>query len=252
MTTGTPRVGESARTPTAGTPERDAVRQMFDRIAPRYDLLNRVLSARQDVRWRRRCVDALGLPAGSRVLDLCTGTGDLLLEWLGRDPRNRGEGVDLAGGMLGVGRRKLGRAIGSGRGGLAQGDSMRLPFVGECFDGAMVAFGIRNVADPGEALSEVARVLRPGCPLVILEFGVPRGVLGRAYRLYFSRVLPRIGGWVSGDAGAYTYLPQSVGRWLSPEGLARLMEESGFRRVTRHRLSLGIAWLHRGTTGDSQ
>jgi demethylmenaquinone methyltransferase/2-methoxy-6-polyprenyl-1,4-benzoquinol methylase len=186
---------------------------MFDRIAPRYDLLNRLLSAGTDVRWRRVCVDALQLPPGGRVLDFCTGTADLLIEALGRDGSRRGTGVDLA---------------------------------PASFDAAMVAFGIRNVGEPLLALREVHRVLRPEGRLAVLEFGVPQGLLGPLYRFYFGRLLPLIGGLISGDRAAYAYLPASVARFPDPPAFAELMERAGFREVRWQRLSAGIAYLHLG------
>jgi demethylmenaquinone methyltransferase/2-methoxy-6-polyprenyl-1,4-benzoquinol methylase len=232
--------------PTPGAPERAAVRSMFDRIAPRYDLLNRVLSAGTDVRWRRAAVDFLDLPGGARVLDLCTGTADLLLEAVRRDPARRGLGIDLSREMLVRGARKLERRGAAGRATLAQADAERLPLRPACFDGALIAFGIRNVADPQRALGELARVLRPGGRLVVLEFSMPGGAFGALYRWYFRHVLPRLGGLVSGDPGAYSYLPDSVGRFPSPEAFASLMERAGFRDVRFEPLTLGIAHLHRG------
>jgi demethylmenaquinone methyltransferase/2-methoxy-6-polyprenyl-1,4-benzoquinol methylase len=213
---------------------------MFDRIAPRYDLLNRLLSGGTDVRWRRRAVDLLDLRAPSRVLDLCTGTADLLVEALGRDPRHSGLGVDLSHGMLVRGAAKLRRAGLADRAALVGGDGERLPVREGSFDGALVAFGIRNVGDPARAVREVVRVLRPGGRFVVLEFSMPRGVLGAAYRLYFRSVLPRLGGLVSGDGSAYAYLPASVERFPAPREFGALLE------VTWRLLTGGIACLHRG------
>jgi demethylmenaquinone methyltransferase/2-methoxy-6-polyprenyl-1,4-benzoquinol methylase len=232
-------------TPTPGAPEKAAVRSMFDRIAPRYDLLNRVLSGGTDVRWRRRAVALLDLPPGGRVLDLCTGTADLLLEALRSGGAGGGLGVDLSHQMLVRGRRKL-VAAGAGQARLAGGDAERLPVRGEAFDGALVAFGIRNVGDPLAALREVHRALRPGGRFVVLEFQTPRGAIGAAYQLYFRHVLPRIGGLVSGDGSAYAYLPASVARFPDPEAFAALLRDAGFVDVRHERLTLGIAWLHRG------
>jgi demethylmenaquinone methyltransferase/2-methoxy-6-polyprenyl-1,4-benzoquinol methylase len=235
-----------APVPTPGSPEKQAVRAMFDRIAPRYDLLNRVLSAGTDVRWRRRAVDWLELSAPARVLDLCTGTADLLLEVLGRDRRHSGVGVDLSREMLSRGAGKIARAGAARRGFVAAGDAEILPVAEGAFDGALVAFGIRNVGDVPRAIREVHRALRPGARFVILEFSVPPGVFGRLYRLYFTKVLPRLGGLVSGDRSAYTYLPASVDRFPSPASLAVLMEEAGFTSVRWQLLTGGIACLHRG------
>ena len=233
-------------TPTPGAPEKAAVRAMFDRIAPRYDLLNRLLSGGTDVRWRRRAVDLLDLRGPSRILDLCTGTADLLIEALGRDPRHSGLGVDLSHGMLVRGTAKLRRGGHAGRAGLVGGDGERLPVREGSFDGALVAFGIRNVGDPARAVREVVRALRPGGRFVVLEFSMPRGVLGAAYRLYFRAVLPRLGGLLSGDGSAYSYLPESVERFPSPPDFASLLEEAGLRAVSWRLLTGGIACLHRG------
>ena len=230
--------------PTPGAPEKAAVRSMFDRIAPRYDLLNRVLSAGIDVRWRRRCIDAVA--GASRVLDLCSGTGDLLVEFLARDPARTGVGVDLSTEMLVRGAAKLRRHGMSGRGRMAAGDAERLPVRAGSFDAATVAFGIRNVGDPAAALREMHRALRAGGRAAILEFSMPGGTLGGAYRLYFTQVLPRIGGLVSGDAGAYSYLPASVGRFPAPAEFAAAMTSAGFDRVRFTALTAGIAHLYTG------
>jgi demethylmenaquinone methyltransferase / 2-methoxy-6-polyprenyl-1,4-benzoquinol methylase len=232
-------------TPTPGAPEKAAVRSMFDRIAPRYDLLNRVLSGGTDVRWRKRAVAFLGLPDGGRVLDLCSGTADLLLEALRSGRAGSGMGVDLSHQMLVRGRRKV-DAAGAQRTFLAGGDAERLPVRPESFDGALVAFGIRNVGDPLAALREVYRALKPGGRFVVLEFQSPRGLVGAAYQLYFRHVLPRVGGLVSGDGSAYAYLPASVERFPDPDSFAALMRQAGFVDVRHERLTLGIAWLHRG------
>ena len=222
---------------------------MFDRIAPRYDLLNHLLSAGIDRSWRRACVDFLELRGPARLLDLCTGTADLLIEALGRDAGHHGVGLDLSGEMLRRAAGKLERRGLHARAGLAAADAQRLPVAAGRFDAALVAFGIRNVGDPVAALAELRRVLRPGGRLVVLEFANPPGLLGALYRLYFARVLPRIGRMVSGDGGAYSYLPASVARFPEPEGFAALLEQAGFRAVARRRLALGIAWLYRGEAG---
>jgi demethylmenaquinone methyltransferase/2-methoxy-6-polyprenyl-1,4-benzoquinol methylase len=218
---------------------------MFDRIAPRYDLLNHLLSAGIDIRWRRAAVDFLDLRMPGRVLDVCTGTADLLIEALGRDAARRGAGVDLSGEMLVRGQRKLLARGMRERGVLAAGDAERLPLRGEVFDGVLVAFGIRNVGDPASALREMARVLRPAGRAVVLEFSMPRGIMGRLYRFYFRSVLPRIGGLLS-EKSAYSYLPASVERFATPEAFTALMEQSGFVDVRLRRLTGGIAHLYRG------
>jgi len=233
-------------TPTAGSPEKAAVRSMFDRIAPRYDLLNRVLSAGIDVRWRRAATNALGGVGDALLLDLCTGTADLLIEALGRDLRSRGLGLDLSQEMLSRGAAKLRRRGFSARAALVAGDGERLPLRDARFEGALVSFGIRNIGDPVRALAEIHRVLAPGGRFVILEFSMPKGALGSLYRFYFSRVLPRIGCLVSGDASAYSYLPASVERFQAPAELGRLMEAAGFAEVSWRPLTGGVAHLHVG------
>jgi demethylmenaquinone methyltransferase/2-methoxy-6-polyprenyl-1,4-benzoquinol methylase len=238
--------GMNLAAPTPGAPERAAVRSMFDRIAPRYDLLNRVLSAGTDVRWRRLAVDFVELEPPLLVLDLCTGTADLLLEAVARHPRSCGLGVDLALGMLVRGARKLEARGLARRAWLVGGDGERLPVREGGYDAALVGFGIRNVYDPGRALAELQRALRPGGRLVVLEFAMPRGVLGRVYRAYFTALLPRIGGLVSGDRSAYSYLPASVASFPRPEEFAALMSRAGFVDLRHRALTFGIASLFRG------
>ena len=172
----------SAVTPTPGAPEKAAIRSMFDRIAPRYDFLNRLLSGGTDILWRRRAVDFLEVPPPARILDLCTGTADLLIEALGRDPRQSGLGIDVSHGMLVRGAAKLARGGYASRAAVAGGDGERLPVGDGLFDGALVAFGIRNVGDPLAAMREVLRALRPGGRFVVLEFSMPGGAFGVAYR----------------------------------------------------------------------
>jgi len=231
--------------PTPGAPEKAAVRSMFDRIAPRYDLLNRLLSGGIDVRWRRACVDLLDLTGPATVLDLCTGTADLLIEALSRDVRLAGVGVDLSSEMLVRGNAKLRRRDLATRGALASGDAERLPLTNGRFDGALVSFGIRNVGNPEAAFREIARVLRPGGRFVVLEFSMPAGALGQVYRFYFRHVLPWLGGLVSGDRGAYSYLPASVERFPLPMEFHALLERAGFTNVRRLSLTGGIAHLYR-------
>ena len=228
--------------PTPGAPEKAAVRAMFDRIAPRYDLLNRVLSGGTDVRWRRRCIAALELSPEAVVADVCTGTADLLLEALRGAPRRRGIGVDLAPAMVERGARKVRASRAAAT--VVVGDAERLPVADAACDASFVAFGIRNVGDPLAALREMARVVRPGGRVAVLEFSMPRGVFGVLYRLYFRRVMPAVGRLVSGDDSAYTYLPESVERWPRPADFAAVMAEAGLASVRYLPLTAGIAHLY--------
>lgn len=224
------------------SPEPDKVRSMFARIAGRYDLLNRVLSAGIDQRWRRRAARRAGELAGARVVDVCCGTGDLALAFAERGARVIG--VDFTPQMLERAALKGGRANGPL---YVTGDALRLPLRDGVADVASVAFGLRNVADRGAGLRELARVVRPGGWVLVLEFSTPPGrVLGGAYRTYFTRVLPRIGRCVSGDGDAYDYLPRTVLAWPEPERLAAEMEGSGLVDTGFELFTGGIACLHYG------
>jgi demethylmenaquinone methyltransferase / 2-methoxy-6-polyprenyl-1,4-benzoquinol methylase len=219
---------------------------MFDAIAPRYDLLNRVLSAGLDVRWRTHAIRSLALAGGETVLDLCTGTADLAISAIGAPKAAaRVVGVDFSGEMLRLGAGKL-RARGLDRRiHLVQGDAMHIPLHDESVDAAMVAFGIRNVQQPDVTFGEVLRVLRPGGRFAILEFGLPRAAIVRpAYLFYFRHVLPRIGGLVSGHSSAYTYLPASVGTFPEPAILMSRLKDRGFSDVRAVPLTFGVVYLY--------
>jgi demethylmenaquinone methyltransferase / 2-methoxy-6-polyprenyl-1,4-benzoquinol methylase len=220
---------------------------MFDAIAPRYDLLNHVLSAGLDRRWRARAVTALDLPPGARVLDVCTGTGDLAIAAVQGGANVTVVGVDFAGEMLRLGLKKL-RASGLTRAiRLVRGDATRIPLSDRCCDAATVGFGIRNVAEPERALAEIARVLRPGGRLAILEFGQPRiPGIRTLYLWYFRYVLPLVGRSVSKHDDAYSYLPASVGHFPPPGEFARLIESRGFTNVEPVSLTFGIVYLYTG------
>lgn len=223
------------------------VRRMFSSIAPRYDLLNHLLSLNVDRLWRRRAVDRLGwerAPEGL-YLDNCAGTLDLAVE-LARRPGFRGRvvGSDFTFAMLERGVGKTERLPVRP----ACADALALPFADATFDGATVGFGVRNLADLDAGLRESARVLKPGARLVILEFTTPSWQPFRgAYLLYFLRVLPMVGRLVSSDSSAYTYLPESVLRFPEPPELAERMGRAGFDAVGWKTLSGGIAALHWGT-----
>ncbi len=232
----------------AGSAEKRAyVQQIFSEIAPRYDLLNHVLSLNIDKAWRRRALAALAwttAPAG-KYLDLCAGTLDVGAQ-LVRQAGFSGYvmAADFAEPMLRMGDGKAPRATL----GPVAADALQLPVGDAVFDGAIVAFGIRNVASLDAGLREVRRTLRPGARFVILEFSTPRNALVRAgYQFYFHSVLPTIGRLVSGHKTAYTYLPKSVAHFPVEEDLAMRMKAAGFRDVTWTPLSFGIAAIHVGT-----
>lgn len=223
------------------------VRTIFSEIAPRYDLLNHVLSLNIDRRWRRKAADAIaeGSEAGPRrVLDVCAGTYDLSLE-LARRHGFRGSvtALDFAWPMLAEGRGKLdGAEIRP-----VCADGLRMPFADGTFDAAMVAFGVRNLSDVDRGLEEFARVLGPGGRVAILEFTTPPKRLMRdLYLFYFHRVLPVVGRWVSGHSWAYSYLPESVRDFPGPGELAEKMRSAGFGDVQWSYLTAGIAAIHLG------
>jgi demethylmenaquinone methyltransferase/2-methoxy-6-polyprenyl-1,4-benzoquinol methylase len=218
---------------------------MFDAIAPRYDLLNFVLSAGRDRGWRRRAVDALDLRASEVMLDVCTGTADMAVEAVRRQPRLAAViGVDFSRQMLRLARPKL-RHAGEVPAILAQADATALPLPDDRVDAATIAFGIRNVQRPERAAAELARVLRPGGRLAVLEFGVPGSRLFRAlYGWYAGRILPLVGRLVSRHRHAYSYLPESVARFQAPEAFATLLASSGFSHVSTVPLTFGIVYLY--------
>lgn len=230
--------------------EREAarwVRDMFGRVAPRYDLLNHLLSFNLDKRWRARTVDRVEAQLtrpGARVLDLCCGTGDLLLAMEER----RGSpilGSDFCHPMLVEAQRKL--VEGRLRSPLFEADALSLPLAENSIDLITVAFGFRNFANYEAGLRELLRVLKPGGVLAILEFSQPSNrVFGALYNFFSTRVLPRVGGMVSGSPDAYQYLPESIRKFPGAEVLAEAMRSNGFSKVEFERMTGGAVALHLG------
>jgi demethylmenaquinone methyltransferase / 2-methoxy-6-polyprenyl-1,4-benzoquinol methylase len=220
---------------------------MFDAIAPRYDLLNRLLSAGIDRRWRAAAIRSLNFTGRETLLDVCTGTADVALE-ARRGGAARVLGVDFAGAMLKLGLVKVRAAGEDGRIPLVRGDAMSLPARSSSVDAVTVAFGIRNVEHTEQACAEMARVLKPGGRLAILEFGVPKipGV-SALYLWYFRSVLPLIGRLISGHSGAYTYLPASVGAFPPPERFMAMLQQVGFVETHARAMTFGIVHLYTAT-----
>jgi len=220
-----------------GTLPANEVRAMFDRIAPVYDVMNRVMTAGLDLRWRRIAAETV-VRSGDRVLDACCGTGDLAVACAKRG--GVVTGLDFSPAMLERARRKLPAAT------WVEGDLLVLPFEAASFETATVGFGVRNVADLEKGLTELRRVLVPGGRVAVLEITQPRGLLAPFYRLWFDRIVPLLGKLLKGGA-AYTYLPASVRRFPGPDELAGLMRTVGFDEISYRTFAGGIVALHTGT-----
>ena len=225
----------------------EEVREMFDNIAPKYDLLNHTLSMSIDRVWRRRVVGEVRRAKPGRILDVATGTGDLAIAMARRIRDVQVLGVDLSEQMLAVARRKIEARGLDGRIVLDRGDAERLAVADASVDVATVAFGVRNFGDLGAGLRELARTIKPGGKVVILEFSRPRNRVFRAlYEFYSYKILPRIGGLVSRDKRAYEYLPASVGEFPAPEEFMAMMARAGFRNCRARSQSFGIAQIYIG------
>lgn len=223
------------------------VKKMFGAIAPRYDLLNRLLSFGVDVGWRRAMVSRL--PHGRlKVLDLACGTGDVSIEILRARPDSLVYGADLSLGMILAGKPKIAKRMMEDAILLTAASAEELPYPDSSFDAMTIAFGIRNVTRRDVALAEVRRVLKPGGKALILDFSIPKNPLVAAlYGMYFHRVLPLLGGIISGNFEAYRYLPKSVENFPPRENFAQMMETAGFGGVGWTDFTMGVATLYEGT-----
>ncbi len=222
---------------------------MFDRIAPTYDLLNHLLSLGRDYAWRRKVTEQLKGRAPLHVLDLATGTGDLLISMLRRCPAiGKATGLDVSERMLELCQEKL-RACGlAERVRLVCADASATPFPEGMFDVATMAFGIRNTADAATTLAEIHRILKPAGMAMILEFSLPHNRIVRwCYLKYLRSVVPRVGAAVSGDKHAYQYLDESIEGFHQPEAFSALMRHAGFREVSVIPLTWGVASIYKGT-----
>ena len=222
------------------------IREMFNAIAGRYDLLNHLLSGGVDIYWRRRALNEVRHPRPRQVLDLATGTGDFALA-AGRLGPCRVFGVDVSMSMLRLGAAKVGRRPQAGSVILLAGDAEELPFVRDSFDLVTGAFGVRNFGHIPTGMKEAWRVLKPGGEILVLDFSEPAlPLFKQAYRFYFKRVLPLLGGLVSGNRQAYSYLPQSVDTFPQGPDFVRLLEGAGFVETRTTPLTLGISAIYQG------
>ncbi len=241
------------------TGKRVAIERMFDSIAARYDLLNRVLSFGIDRIWRRRAIGWIAAERPRRILDVATGTADLAIDALRLDPEQV-VGVDISEGMLSHGRVKVARRGETSRVILQQADAQHLPFEDGVaasavssdatdapgFDAALAAFGVRNFEDLVAGMAEIRRVLRPGAPLVVLEFSQPTQTpFKQLYDVYSRHILPRVGAGISGNRGAYEYLQASAAVFPSGEAFLDRMRAAGFERAEARPLTFGVATLYK-------
>ena len=228
--------------------KKEQIEAMFDAIAPRYDLLNRVLSLGVDRHWRKTAIDLLAAKSIKRVLDVATGTGDLAIEALRLNPR-KVVGVDISDAMLKRAREKVARLGKEDRVVFQRGSAERLPFSDRQFDAALVGFGVRNFQHLDQGLREIRRVLRPGGALVVLEFGQPEAFPTKQLYGFYSRfILPSVGRALSRVGGAYRYLPESIAAFPYGEAFLESMRAAGFRGLEYQMLTFGVASLYTGTT----
>ena len=218
---------------------------MFDRISPKYDRLNHLLSLNIDKLWRRKTAKIVAKSQPKNILDLATGTADLAIELAKRNPQAHIIGVDISEKMLDIGKTKIIKQNLESQIELQLGDAAALPFENNSFNAVTVAFGVRNFEDLERGLTEIHRILKPNGQAFILEFSMPeRFPVKQAYLLYFKHILPSIGRWISKDAAAYRYLPESVERFPKPDRFLDLLAAKGFKDLEKKALSLGIATIY--------
>jgi demethylmenaquinone methyltransferase/2-methoxy-6-polyprenyl-1,4-benzoquinol methylase len=221
---------------------------LFSSISGRYDFLNHFLSLNIDKIWRKKLIALSNTSAQARTLDVCTGTGDIVIEFAKCSGSEKCYGIDISEKMLEIARQKIDR---SGLGkhiNLTEADAVDIPFDSDSFDNVFMGFGLRNIGDRAKAILETARVLKNGGKVFILEFS-PRqtGMLGWIYKKYLKYVVPVIGGWISGDRKAYQHLSTSIPDFLEPEKVLQVMNEYGYKNTKATRLTNGIAYIYEGT-----
>ncbi|MBP2681528.1 MAG: 2-octaprenyl-6-methoxy,4-benzoquinone methylase [Candidatus Krumholzibacteriota bacterium] len=228
-------------------PDKSRTPEMFSRIAGRYDLLNHLLSLNIDRSWRRALVEQSGLAAGGRVLDVCAGTGDVAVAFAKHAEPSEIVCVDLSREMLEIGIEKARRRKLEGVVRFVEGDALRLPFGDGRFDAVSIAFGLRNLPDYAAGIAEMKRVLAPGGRLLVLEFAPPsRDLYRKGYAFYLGRLVPFVGGAVSGSREAYRYLASSVGEFVTRERVVDLFQEAGLKNVSAKPMTGGIVFLYIG------
>jgi demethylmenaquinone methyltransferase/2-methoxy-6-polyprenyl-1,4-benzoquinol methylase len=229
----------------SNTPPQDS--KLFSRIAKRYDFLNHLLSFNIDQTWRKRLVESADPKPGDRILDVCTGTGDIAIRFAQNDRVGQIVGIDLTDEMLQIARHKLKGSRNGRRIKLLRGNGLKLPFPDGCFDIVTIGFGLRNLGHHQKGISEMGRVLRNGGRLLILEFSPPeKNLFGKVYDQYLNTVIRAVGSIVSGSADAYRHLSTSIDNFPKPERILELMQAAGLQELYPERLTGGIAYIYRG------
>ena len=231
--------------------KKEGIRKLFDNIAPDYDKLNHILSMNIDKGWRRKAVkELLDTQEPLNILDVACGTGDFTIEIAQKAPAgSKVTGIDLSEGMMKIGREKIKAAGVDAQ--MVQGDCEELPYADNTFHRISVGFGVRNFEHLEIGLQQMHRVITPGGKLVVLELSVPSNPIIRwCYKLYFLKILPTIGGWISGDRGAYEYLPASVLRFPAPDKFVGMLHQAGFCKVEHRSLTMGICRMYIGIKGE--
>ncbi|MDE5955913.1 MAG: bifunctional demethylmenaquinone methyltransferase/2-methoxy-6-polyprenyl-1,4-benzoquinol methylase UbiE [Bacteroidales bacterium] len=232
--------------------KKEGIRKLFDKIAPDYDRLNHLLSLDIDKAWRKKAVKEIAdMQKPAEILDVACGTGDFTIEIARKTAAGSNiTGIDISEGMMEIGRAKIAESgVGKNRNvTMVQGDCEALPYTDNTFDRVSAGFGVRNFEHLSLGLSEMYRVLKNEGKVIILELSVPSNPMVRAlYKVYFLKVLPAIGGWISGERGAYEYLPASVLRFPAPDKFIKMMEEAGFTKVVHRSMTFGICRMYTGT-----